>query len=151
MSTSSDVLVVGAGPTGLLLAGDLARAGVAVTVLERRQEQSNLTRAFAVHARTLEVLDARDLADELVRRGRPVPSLRLFARVDVDLTRLPSRFPFVLVTPQYEVEALLERRARDAGALLVRGAEVTGVHQDADGVELAVSTPQGPPERWRAG
>ena len=66
------VAIVGAGPTGLLLAGDLAQAGVDVTVLERRGTESNLTRAFGVHARTLEHLDARGLADEVVAGGRPV-------------------------------------------------------------------------------
>jgi 2-polyprenyl-6-methoxyphenol hydroxylase-like FAD-dependent oxidoreductase len=64
-----DVVIVGAGPTGLLLAGDLAAAGVGCTVLERRTEASGLTRAFAVHARTLELLDARGLADELIATG----------------------------------------------------------------------------------
>ena len=59
MDSVTEVVVVGAGPTGLMLAGDLARAGVGCTVLERRAEVSNLTRAFAVHARTLELLDAR--------------------------------------------------------------------------------------------
>ena len=59
MDSVSEAVVVGAGPTGLMLAGDLARAGVDCTVLERRAEESNLTRAFAVHARTLEMLDAR--------------------------------------------------------------------------------------------
>jgi 2-polyprenyl-6-methoxyphenol hydroxylase-like FAD-dependent oxidoreductase len=142
-SRSTDVLVVGAGPTGLLLAGDLARAGVACTVLERRQEESNLTRAFAVHARTLEVLDARGLADALVQRGRPVPSLQLFGRAALDLTGLPSRFPFVLVTPQYEVEALLERRALEAGARLVRGTAVQGLQQGPDGVDVAVRASDG--------
>src|SRR3954466_6307543 len=71
------VVVVGAGPTGLLLAGDLSAAGVETLVLERRGVASNLTRAFAVHARTLEVLDARGLADDLVAAGRPVRGLRL--------------------------------------------------------------------------
>ncbi len=55
----ADVVVVGAGPTGLMLAGDLAEAGVAVTVLERRADESNVTRAFAVHARTMEELEIR--------------------------------------------------------------------------------------------
>src|SRR5690349_23939972 len=114
----ADVLVVGAGPTGLLLAGDLAAAGVAVTVIDKRPAGlSNLTRAFAVHARSLEVLDARGLADELVVTGRPVRRLRLLQRVEMDLGVLPSRFPFVLVTPQYEVERLLRRRAEGAGAV----------------------------------
>src|SRR5579884_3608367 len=66
----AEVLVVGAGPTGLLLAGDLAEAGVRVRLLERRPAQDTaLTRAFAVHARTLEQLDARGLADELLATG----------------------------------------------------------------------------------
>jgi 2-polyprenyl-6-methoxyphenol hydroxylase-like FAD-dependent oxidoreductase len=70
MDSTDEVLIVGAGPTGLLLAGDLAAAGVACTVLERRADESNLTRAFAVHARTLELLDARGIADDLVATAR---------------------------------------------------------------------------------
>src|ERR1044071_3555435 len=99
-----DVLVVGAGPTGLLLAGDLAEAGVACTVLESRAEESNLTRAFGVHARTLEVLNARGLADQVIKTGTPVSKLRLFNRVQLDLERLPTDFPYLLITPQYNVE-----------------------------------------------
>lgn len=94
------VLVVGAGPTGLLLAGDLAAAGVPVTVLERRGPgHGNLSRAFGVHARTLELLDARGLADELVATGHRLRGLRLFRRLSLDLTELPSRFPYLLITP----------------------------------------------------
>jgi 2-polyprenyl-6-methoxyphenol hydroxylase-like FAD-dependent oxidoreductase len=135
---STTVLIVGAGPTGLLLAGDLAAAGVACAVLERRAEESNLTRAFAVHARTLELLDARGLADDLVATGRPIGVLRLFDRATVDLSRLPTRFPFLLVTPQYHTERLLGERAAALGAELVDGAEVIGLRQDADGVEVEV-------------
>ncbi|WP_405012274.1 FAD-dependent monooxygenase [Kitasatospora sp. NBC_01539] len=134
----ADVVVVGAGPTGLLLAGDLAAAGLRVTVLEKRGTESNLTRAFAVHARTLEQLDARGLADDLVATGRPVSSLRLFGRLAVDLGSLPSRFPFVLVTPQSHTERLLQERATKAGAVIRRGAEVVGLRQDAAGVRLDV-------------
>src|SRR5689334_5783211 len=84
-----DVVVVGAGPAGLLVAGDLARAGVSCALLERRAERSGLSRAFTVHARTLEQLDARGAADELVAAGTPVGELRLFARAALDLSRLP--------------------------------------------------------------
>jgi 2-polyprenyl-6-methoxyphenol hydroxylase-like FAD-dependent oxidoreductase len=142
----TDVVVVGAGPTGLLLAGDLATAGTRVTVLEKRpQALSNLTRAFAVHARSLEVLDARGLADELVAHGQPVRSIRLFQRLTIDLSELPSRFPFVLVAPQYEVERLLRHRAEAAGATFRHDTEVTGLAQDDAGV--TVTTADGPPLR----
>ncbi|MEV7600669.1 FAD-dependent monooxygenase [Kitasatospora sp. NPDC089797] len=135
-TTEADVIIVGAGPTGLLLAGDLAAAGVGVTVLEKRTVESNLTRAFAVHARTLELLDARGLADELIATGRPLGGLRMMNRVGIDLSSLPSRFPFVLITPQYHVERVLRERAERAGAAIVRGAEVTALRQDAEGVTL---------------
>ncbi|MFC8797993.1 FAD-dependent oxidoreductase [Promicromonospora sp. NPDC057138] len=144
----TDVIVVGAGPTGLLLAGDLAIAGTRVTVLEKRPAAlSNLTRAFAVHARSLEVLDARGLADELVAKGQPVRGLRLFQRLTFSLADLPSRFQYVLVVPQYEVERLLRRRAEEAGAVFRYDTEVTGLTQDADGVTVA--TTGGPDLRAR--
>jgi 2-polyprenyl-6-methoxyphenol hydroxylase-like FAD-dependent oxidoreductase len=137
------VVVVGAGPTGLLLAGDLAAAGADTLVLERRADASNLTRAFAVHARTLELLDARGLADDLVAAGRPVPALRLFGRAEVELGRLPSRYPFVLVVPQYTLEALLEARAREQGAELRAGHEVVDLHQDGTMVTVTARDPGG--------
>lgn len=138
MFETPDVLVIGAGPTGLLLAGDLARAGVKCTLLERRTDESNLSRAFVVHARTLEMLDARGVADELMSTGSQVGALRLFGRLQVDLSRLPSRFPYVVVTPQYNLEQVLTDRARALGVDIVRGAEVVGLRQDERGVEVEV-------------
>ncbi|OLF14305.1 FAD-dependent oxidoreductase [Actinophytocola xinjiangensis] len=134
----SEVIVVGAGPTGLLLAGDLAESGVTVTVLDKRDGRvSNLSRAFAVHARTLEMLDARGLVEELDRTGvGRVTSVELFRRVRVDLGRLASRFPYMLVTPQYNVERALLARAVEAGAKIVYDAAVTAVRQDATGAEV---------------
>lgn len=149
MTTHADVLIVGAGPVGLLLAGDLARAGVNVTVLERRRTESNLTRAFVVHARTLELLDARGLADELIETGKTVGIMQLIGSLDLDLSHLPSRFPYLLSTPQYNTEAVLEDRARSLGVKIVRGAEVTGLTQDAEGVCVDVRTADGA-ESWRA-
>ncbi|MEU6478817.1 FAD-dependent monooxygenase [Streptomyces sp. NPDC047017] len=140
------VIVVGAGPTGLLLAGDLATAGVPVTLVEKRPHRiSNLSRAFALHARSLEQLDARGLADELEAVGRPLDRLRLFGRLELDLTALPSRFAHVLVLPQYEVEKALERRAAEAGVDFRFETEVTGLTQDADGVTVQVRGDGGAP------
>ncbi|MET9362892.1 FAD-dependent monooxygenase [Streptomyces sp. NPDC006632] len=130
-----DVLVVGSGPTGLLLAGDLAAAGVPVTVVERRPRGiSNMTRAFGVHARTLEMLDARGLADELIKGGSAIDHMDMFGHVTLDLTRLRSRFPFLLVSPQYEMERLLERRAVAEGVQFLYGTELLSLRQDYDGV-----------------
>lgn len=138
------VLVVGSGPTGLLLAGDLAAAGVPVTLVEKRpHEISNLSRAFGVHARTLEQLDARGLADQLLATGSTITELRLFRRLALDLGTLPSRFPFLLITPQYEVERLLERRARELGVEFRFESEVVGLRQDDSGVDLDVRGPDG--------
>jgi 2-polyprenyl-6-methoxyphenol hydroxylase-like FAD-dependent oxidoreductase len=141
---TGNVVIVGAGPTGLLLAGDLASAGVRCTVLERREpETNNLTRAFAVHARTLELLDARKAADDLVAAGERVGELRLVGSADLDLSRLPGRFPFMLVVPQYETERVLRQRALHAGAEILHGAEVVDLRQDAGGVDVDVRSPDG--------
>jgi pentachlorophenol monooxygenase len=131
-----DVVVIGAGPTGCTLAAELATAGRSVTVLDKRAAPSTLSRAFGVHARTLELLDARGLADQLVATGAPSSGLRLWRGAALNLCRLPSRFPFVLVTPQRNVDALLEARARERGADIVRGFTVTGVDQDRNGVRV---------------
>ncbi|NBE56362.1 FAD-dependent oxidoreductase [Streptomyces boluensis] len=152
-STRSDasVIVAGAGPTGLLLAGDLAAAGIPVTVLEKRPAKvSNLTRAFGVHARTLEQLDARGLADELVETGRRIKEIRLFDGLALDLTGLNSRFAFLLSTPQFEVEKLLRRRAAAHHVTFRHGTEVTGVRQDTSGVEVAVRHEDGTTGTLRA-
>ncbi|MFF2812103.1 FAD-dependent oxidoreductase [Streptomyces sp. NPDC058000] len=143
----ADVIVVGAGPTGLLLAGDLAEAGLAVTLLERRDgTTSNLSRALAVHARSLEQLDARGLADELVAGGHRLPGLQVFGGAVLTAARLRTRFPFVLITPQYEVERLLARRARQAGVTFRYGSEVLGLTQDADGVTVHLRAAEGAAE-----
>jgi 2-polyprenyl-6-methoxyphenol hydroxylase-like FAD-dependent oxidoreductase len=139
-----DVVVAGAGPAGLMLAGEVARTGHSVLVVERRPERSSLSRAFGVHARTLEALDSRGLADDLLTAGARVSALRLFGGVRLDLARLPTRFPFLLVTPQTRVDRLLEGYAVSAGAVLERGAALTSLEQDADGVRVTLSTASGP-------
>jgi 2-polyprenyl-6-methoxyphenol hydroxylase-like FAD-dependent oxidoreductase len=86
--------------------------------------------------RTLEVLDARDAADELLALGQRGPDVTLFARARLDLTRLDSAYPFVLITPQTNVDAALRRYALGEGAEIRRGVEVVGLEQDAGGVTV---------------
>jgi 2-polyprenyl-6-methoxyphenol hydroxylase-like FAD-dependent oxidoreductase len=133
-----DVAVVGAGPTGLALACELRLAGVTCRVLERRASEPNITRAFAVHARTLELLDARDMADQLVAQGIVVQEVQPAPGSSLDLRPLPTRYPMVLIVAQSGTERMLEQRAKELGAEIVRDAEVVGLRQDGTGVTLDI-------------
>jgi 2-polyprenyl-6-methoxyphenol hydroxylase-like FAD-dependent oxidoreductase len=128
--------VVGSGPTGLMLACELALGGVAVRLLEERTDTPNITRAFAVHARTLELLDARGLADDLLSRGVQLHAVAPPGGVELDLRELPTRFGMVLIVPQSGTEKVLQARADDLGVEIVRGAEVVGLTQDGEGVTV---------------
>lgn len=139
MNTTDDVIVVGAGPTGLMLACELAMRGIGVRVLERRLETPNITRAFAVHARTLELLDCRGLADQLLPRGVAVYEVAPAPRAVLNLRELPSRYPMLLIAPQSGTERVLEARAVELGVRFDRGVEVVGLTQDAEGVTVALA------------
>jgi 2-polyprenyl-6-methoxyphenol hydroxylase-like FAD-dependent oxidoreductase len=131
-----DAVVVGAGPTGLMLACELALAGANVKVLDERTNMPNITRAFAVHARTLELLDARGLVDELLPRGVPVREVAPPGGRTLNLGELPTRYGMVLIVPQSGTERVLQARADELGVEMVRGAELVGLTQDEDGVSL---------------
>jgi 2-polyprenyl-6-methoxyphenol hydroxylase-like FAD-dependent oxidoreductase len=131
-----DVLVVGAGPTGLLAAGDLARAGHSVSVLERWASANPSSRAFVTMPRTLEVLDARGLAEDLIHTAHRTPGVDIFGGARIDLTHLRSRYRFAAITPQTNVDRILGRYAVGQGADVRRGMEVIGLRQDAEGVTV---------------
>jgi len=131
-----DVVVVGAGPTGLMLACELALGGANARLLEERTDTPNITRAFAVHARTLELLDARGLAEELLPRGVPVREVAPPGGSTLNLGELPTRFGMVLIVPQSGTERVLQARADELGVEIVRGAEVVGLTQDGDGMTI---------------
>ncbi|MFF8971216.1 FAD-dependent oxidoreductase [Streptomyces sp. NPDC014995] len=145
MTTAPDhsVIVVGAGPTGLALACELAAAGVSCTVLERRPTASAQSRAMGLYSRTMEVLDLRGHADALAARGRPVGRLRPAPGAVVDFTELDTRFPALHVIPQSRTEEVLQRHALDLGVTIERDAEVVGLEQDGSGVTLHVRTGAG--------
>jgi 2-polyprenyl-6-methoxyphenol hydroxylase-like FAD-dependent oxidoreductase len=135
-----DVAVIGAGPTGLMLACELAMRGIRVEVLERRTEEPNITRAFAVHARTLELLDARRLADDVLARGIPVPSVAPTPGATLSLPdTLRTRYPMILMVPQSGTEHVLAARAAQLGVEVVRGAEVVQLEQDHDVVTIGLA------------
>ena len=146
---STEVIVVGAGPTGLMLACELALAGVRVRVLERRAEESNITRAFAVHARTLELLDARGLADEVLLRGVRVGEIAPAPGATLKLAEIDTPYPMILIVPQSGTEKVLAARAERLGVEVERGAEVLAIEQDADGVAVRVGGAKPRTERAR--
>lgn len=131
-----DVVVVGAGPAGLLVAADLAVLGRSVAVVDRRSARDCRSRAFAVMPRTMEVLRQRRLADAVLTRGRPQDRVRLPGGAALDFSRVDSPYPYVTVAPQSVIEAQLERYARESGVDIVRDQQVVGVALDRDGVEV---------------
>lgn len=114
MDDVADVLVVGAGPVGLLLTGELAAAGVSVRIIDRRRERAPWSKAMTLHPRSLEVLDlaADDLADRVVRHGYSASGLTITAGtaspVHIRMHALDTRFPFLLMLHQAETERMLE-------------------------------------------
>jgi 2-polyprenyl-6-methoxyphenol hydroxylase-like FAD-dependent oxidoreductase len=134
-----DVVVVGAGPTGLMLACELAMRGVRVRILEERSDLPNITRAFGLHARTLELLDARDMADEIVERGVPVHEVAPAPGATLNLRELPTRYPMVLIAPQSLTERVLSARAAQLGVDIAHGQKVVGLEQDHCGVTVRLA------------
>lgn len=146
-----DVIVVGAGPCGLTAAGDLARARRSVVVLERWPTVNPSSRAFVTMARTLEVLDARGLADDLLAGAHRTPGVTIFGGARIDLTHLDSAYPFAMITPQTNVDAALDRYASAQGADIRRGYEVVSLTQDGDGVTVTARfRADGSDTSWRA-
>jgi rifampicin monooxygenase len=139
----TDVIVVGGGPTGLMLAGELRLHGVQVVVLERDAEPTPIVRSLGLHARSIEVMDQRGLLAEFLALGKQYPLGGFFAGIRKPAPdRLDTAHPYVLGIPQNITDRLLEEHAVEVGAEIRRGRELARLSQDADGVtaELADGT-----------
>lgn len=134
------VLVIGAGPTGLMLAGELALAGVDVAVVERRPDQTLAgSRAGGLHSRTIEVLDQRGIAQRFLAEGQTTQRLA-FCSTRLDISDLPTRHPYVLGLWQNHIERLLAGWIDELGVRIYRGQELTGFLQNDAGVEIVLAS-----------
>ncbi|MEU9739891.1 FAD-dependent monooxygenase [Micromonospora chersina] len=151
----TDVLVVGAGPTGLAVAATLAGHGVTATVVDRLATLPVTSRAAVVHAGTLEVLDRIGVAAPLAARGLPSRRFTVRERDRVLLTvpfdRLPSRYPYALLVSQAETEAVLADRLTALGGRVLRPYELAGLDLDGDGATATFGGGETVRARWVVG
>src|SRR5438046_7263090 len=133
------VVVAGGGPTGLMLAGELALAGVDVAIVERRASQDLIgSRSRGLHSRTIEVLDQRGIADRFLSEGQ-VAQVAGFAGTRFDISDFPTRHPYGPALVQHKFERILAGWVGELGVPIHRKRDVTGFAQDAAGVDVQVS------------
>jgi 2-polyprenyl-6-methoxyphenol hydroxylase-like FAD-dependent oxidoreductase len=132
----ADVLIVGAGPTGLMLAGESALAGVNVAIVERRASQDLAgSRAGGLHARTIEILDQRGIADRFLAQRQTV-QVAGFAGIPLDISDFPTRHNYTLALWQNHIERILAGWVEELAVPIYRGREVTAFAQDDAGVDV---------------
>jgi 2-polyprenyl-6-methoxyphenol hydroxylase-like FAD-dependent oxidoreductase len=146
-----DVLVVGAGPVGLVAAVELARRGVRVRVIDKLAQPTDQSRAIAVHARSLDMFDRMGIVDEMVSTGIKAIAMQLYAGRS-KLFRIPlggvdSAFPFTLTTAQTETERVLNDHLESLGVTVDRGVELVGLSQDDRAVHLTLRRDNGSTEQ----
>ncbi|MFC4763600.1 FAD-dependent monooxygenase [Dyella koreensis] len=136
------VVIVGGGPTGLMLAGELALAGIDVAMVERRASQDLAgSRAGGLHSRTIEVLDQRGIADRFLAEGKTA-QVAGFAGVSLDISGFPTRHNYGLGLWQNHIERILAGWVGELAVTIYRGCEVTGFAQDDTSVDVALSDGQ---------
>ena len=140
--TEHAVVIAGGGPTGLMLAAELALAGVDVAIVERRASQDLPgSRAGGLHSRTIEVLDQRGIADRFLSEGQVV-QVAAFGSTRFDISDFPTRHPYALGLWQNHIERILAGWVGELAVTVYRGREVTGFAQDDTGVDVALSDGQ---------
>src|SRR4051812_10584639 len=140
--TEHAVVIAGGGPTGLMLAGELALAGIDAVIVERRASQAvDGSRAGGLHSRTIEVLDQRGIAERFVSAGQQHPAVG-FAGIRLDITDFPTRHNYVLALWQRDFEPILADWVGELGVPILRRVEVVGFAQDDTGVDVELSDGQ---------
>src|SRR3979411_1834011 len=138
----ADVIIVGAGPTGLMLAGELALASVDVAIVERRANQDLAgSRAGGLHSRTIEILDQPGIADRFLSEGQ-VAQVAGFAGTRLDISDFPTRHNYGLGLWQNHIERILAGWVGELAVTIHRGRDVTGFTQDDTGVDVELSDGQ---------
>ena len=136
------VIVVGAGPVGLVAGCELARRGVRVRVIDKLAQPTDQSRAVAVHARSLDMFDRMGIVDEMLATGIKAVAMQLYAGgrelFRVPLGEVDSAFPFTLTTAQTETERVLGERLQSLGVTVERGVELVALSQDDEGVRLTL-------------
>jgi 2-polyprenyl-6-methoxyphenol hydroxylase-like FAD-dependent oxidoreductase len=151
------VLIVGAGPTGLMLANQLARRGVRPLVIDRHSGPAQQTRAMAVHARTLEIYAKLGIADRAVALGQRGDAANMWtegrraARIPLgEIGQDLSPFPYVLMLGQDDNERILGERLRELGIQVQWNTELVALEQKSDRVEVELKQPDGSTRRVQA-
>ena len=140
--TVHSVVIAGGGPTGLMLAGELALAGVDVAIVERRASEDLVgSRSGGLHSRTIEVFDQRGIADRFLSQGQ-VAQVAGFAWIRLDISDFPTRHNYGLALWQEHIERILAGWVGELGVPIYRGRDVTGFAQDDAGVDVNVSDGQ---------
>ena len=143
----TDVLVIGGGPTGLVVTTILARANRDVLALDKLAEGANDSRAAAIHAHTMEILQQLGVAEELVNEGIVVPYFTFRNRDkllnQLEFSSLSSRFPHITTIQQWRTEQILTENLRQLGTEITRGYTLTSIEQDDEGVTAQVDGPDG--------
>jgi 2-polyprenyl-6-methoxyphenol hydroxylase-like FAD-dependent oxidoreductase len=149
-SQTTDVVIAGSGPTGLMSASLLRRCGVNVRILDKSEQQAHESRAFGVHAKSMELLLSIGLADEFLNRGLIATGVQVFVdglRVGGfnfdDIGRADTPYSFLLMVPQWDIEAILVEDLRRLGVEVEHNVEVTGFEQSAEGVLVHASDKAG--------
>lgn len=152
-SVETDVLIAGAGPTGLTMASELVRRGITPRIIDKAPVPTDKSRAFAIHPRTLELFDNMGIVDEVLSQGNACNAFDMFNRGEplahVSFENLESKYPFVVMLAQSDTERILTRHLNSFGIEIERENEITGINQSEDSVTAGIKLKNGIVEQLR--